>query len=503
MSESSASIVLALLVILAAILFYLIHKRITFLRKLPPGPWGIPILGSMPILFGKNVFAEFEKYRQQYGDIFSVGLGDFNCIVLNGHKLIQEAFRRDEFQGRPELEIWKIRNAGFKNRGILFCDGNHTWNEQRRFALRNLRDFGFGKESMEGLLLHELQEFLNHLDKEVGKPVDLKNIFNASVLNSLWFLITSHRFDLQDPDFKKVIALLTTNVKESDLVGPALWFPSPAKWNIVARGKWNHFLETLREILGIMQTEVDKHVNNYVEGNSNDFIDVYLQHRNQSDPSSSFYGKEGMENLIYTIFDLFVAGAETTSTTLLWCMLHLSKNKKIQEKLFAEINSVVGKNPPSRDDKARMPYTEAVLNEVHRHCSLVPFSVFHSMMEDTKFEGHFFPKGTVILANMYAAHHDKDFWKDPENFCPERFLDSTGTKVIKQEALMPFSTGKRACLGEALARDTLFLFLTGIVQHYSFELVPGSTTFDPKDLPTNCSFVLQPEPFQIILKKRN
>jgi len=56
-----------------------------------------------------------------------------------------------------------VKNQGVKNRGILFCDGDHTWNEQRRFALRNLRDFGFGKESMEVLLINELQELISHL----------------------------------------------------------------------------------------------------------------------------------------------------------------------------------------------------------------------------------------------------------------------------------------------------------------------------------------------------
>jgi methyl farnesoate epoxidase/farnesoate epoxidase len=69
--------------------------------------------------------------------------------------------KRDEFQGRPEVESWCIRNDGKKNRGILFSDGVHSWNEQRRFALRTLRDFGFGKQSMEGLLQSELQALVD------------------------------------------------------------------------------------------------------------------------------------------------------------------------------------------------------------------------------------------------------------------------------------------------------------------------------------------------------
>jgi len=55
--------------------------------------------------------------------------------------------------------------------------------------------------------------------------------------------------------------------------------------------------------------------------------------------------------------------------------------------------------------------------------------------------GYFFPKGAVVFPNLYESHHNRDYWKDPENFRPERFLNDTGTALIKHEPLMPFSTG--------------------------------------------------------------
>lgn len=80
--------------------------------------------------------------------------------VINNYKLIQEALRRDEFLGRPDFQSWILRNYGYKNRGVLFTDGSNNWREQRRFALRTLRDFGFGKQSMDGLLIDEVQELV-------------------------------------------------------------------------------------------------------------------------------------------------------------------------------------------------------------------------------------------------------------------------------------------------------------------------------------------------------
>jgi len=90
----------------------------------------------------------------------------------------------------------------------------------------------------------------------------------------------------------------------------------------------------------------------------------------------------------------------------------------------------------------RLVYLEAVLNEVHRLCSLVPYSVFHRAVRDSSIGGYHIPKNSVIFFSIYDAHHDKEVWGDADNFRPERFLDESGSKVVKHEALIPFSSGK-------------------------------------------------------------
>lgn len=139
------------------------------------------------------------------------------------------------------------------------------------------------------------------------------------------------------------------------------------------------------------------------------------------------------------------------------------------------------------------------------------------------FGGYFFEKNTVVYANIYDAHHDKEFWGDPEVFRPERFLDSTGTKVVPKKALMPFSTGffsslysrsfsfllnhffnkftgKRICLGETMARDSLFYFLCGLLQSFTFDLDPSSASVDIDTPKPN--FIKSPHNFKIIMSSR-
>lgn len=97
-----------------------------------------------------------------------------------------------------------------------------------------------------------------------------------------------------------------------------------------------------------------------------------------------------------------------------------------------------------------MPYTEAVLQEVLRFSAMVPLGVTHKALREVEFHGFTIPKGTLIFANLYWAMHDPKIWGDPETFRPERFLSEDGKSVLKHEALLPFSTGKRVCLGEEI-----------------------------------------------------
>ncbi|CAJ0956998.1 unnamed protein product [Ranitomeya imitator] len=131
----------------------------------------------------------------------------------------------------------------------------------------------------------------------------------------------------------------------------------------------------------------------------------------------------------------------------------------IQVQVQQEIDLVVGRHrTPTFEERSSMPYTEAVLHEILRFCNIAPLGIFHATSRDTVVRGYSIPSGTTVITNLYSVHHDKKYWSDPEIFRPERFLDSSG-QFAKREAFVPFSLGRRNCLGEPLARMELFLFL--------------------------------------------
>lgn len=150
-----------------------------------------------------------------------------------------------------------------------------------------------------------------------------------------------------------------------------------------------------------------------------------------------------------------------------------------------------------------MPYLEATTCEILRLSTVLSMGVARQMLSTKQFYGYTLKKGTSIFANLYAVHHDPKIWGDPFVFRPERFLSEDGTKVIKHEALIPFSRGVRKCIGATLARDTLFLFLSSIFQQFHINCDPETKDKNMKPyFEPDIGYFLVPKPFKIILLSR-
>ena len=137
--------------------------------------------------------------------------------------------------------------------------------------------------------------------------------------------------------------------------------------------------------------------------------------------------------------------------------------------------------------------------ETLRKSSITPFGIFHAAMETTTLDGYTIPKGSWVTINHYHVHHDPQIWGDPEKIRPERFLSDDGKSVVKNDALIPFSTGKRICIGEQIAKDTIFMFLTAIIQRFEIELDPN---FPEPSLESPTPMFLTPQPFYVVIKDR-
>jgi len=152
-------------------------------------------------------------------------------------------------------------------------------------------------------------------------------------------------------------------------------------------------------------------------------------------------------------------------------------SKKDVEPTVENGNRLAMANPITLADRPKLPYLNAVINETQRLCNLVPINFNRRTMCDVQIGGYKLPKGTVIVPQICCVLFDENVFQNPEMFLPERFIDENG-QLKRFDELIPFSVGKRQCVGEALARTELFIFAANFFN--TFWVLPT----DPMNPPT-------------------
>ncbi|XP_060077641.1 cytochrome P450 2C3-like [Ylistrum balloti] len=487
---SSSGLVWTLLVLVVVYYLWDRHQR---LKSLPPGPTPLPLLGNLLDLASTDQRITFRKLQEKYGDLVTLHVGSFTMVVVSGYDTLRELFvkRGDVTSDRPDLFAFR---EVMKWQGIVSRSGPE-WKTHRTFAIGGLRDFGFGKKSLEGKIMEEVEAFLNVLEEKQGQPLHPESCIQTSVANIICSIIFGKRFEHGDPVFIELVDTVNENMS---LVGPAgllnlmpslRYIPGDpvSCWKVVNNSD---------KIIKFLYSIIDVHQQDYEEENIKDFIDVYLKEiKNKEGQGSSFT----VSQLVYTIADMFVAGMETTTTTLLWAILFFLHYPDVQKRCHEEVTRVVGEGRfPSLSDRPDMPYIEATITEILRCGDIVPLGLPHSTSADVSFHGHVIPKGAMLITNVHSVHTDPVLFPEPERFNPSRFIDKDDN-VCGTEHVVPFFFGRRVCMGEALARSELFLFVTSMVQRFQFKPV------DPDNIPPikgHLGVTYKACPYECIAEKR-
>ena len=166
-----------------------------------------------------------------------------------------------------------------------------------------------------------------------------------------------------------------------------------------------------------------------------------------------------------------LAGHETTANALSWMWYLLALNTDARQRLFDEVDTVLGGRTPTAEDLTDLPWTTAVFLEAMRYFSPA-WAIPRVAIRDDDIGGHIVRKGTTVLIPTHRIHHDPRWWPDPEEFDPSRFLPGAG-KGRARSAYLPFGGGKRGCIGQGFATMESVLITAMLSQHYRFDLVPG------------------------------
>ena len=388
--------------------------------------------------------------------------------------------------------------------GLIFSNGK-TWMELRRSSLHALRDFGFGKDALEDIIEDEVNNLILYIENHwLNQPLDVSQFFNVAVLASLWRIISGESLKLDDPKLEQILTNLRIAISEGGhpLYNLSLRFiPLFLFLNRIGVLKT---MKAMNEIFDFCSSVIQKHKVKGIDGeNPLTFVEALLHKIDQTtDPSKPLHGSVGETNLLNILIDFFIAGSDTTSTTLNWAMLYMIRNSDVQDKVREEIQLNIGSRKARMDDRTLTPYTEAVLLEISRKADIVPFSIFHCTVEDLKVNEFNVPRDSIIIPSIGGIMKDPIDFPNPEKFDPERFLsqNSDGTmKFTPHLKVVPFGIGKRRCLGEVLARVTLYKFFTSIIQ--KFQIVSGQDK--PVLDESNGAFIQSPLPYKLKFLKVN
>ncbi|XP_049815469.1 probable cytochrome P450 304a1 [Schistocerca nitens] len=464
------------------LLLYLLFVTFSRPDNFPPGPPPMPIWGNyvQMLLFNyKYPYKVLDLLTRLYkSKVIGFYFGDMPAVAACDYESVKEALNNPHLQGRV-VNIGLDHRMFGKKLGIFFTDGPQ-WLEQRRFSLRNMRDFGFGRrsEKLEAELGAELRDLVELIrggreDQAVVRPssgassVLLPEALAPGFINGLLHVYTGARLPRSADSTARMLGRAALQfTKASDTTGGFLTLHPWLSWLAPRLSGYRDHVQSSEKMRLFLEQSIEEHKKTYSDEYMRDFIDSYLreiEEREKIGEPTAFTS----EQLSLILLDFFFPAASVLSATLTWALIYVVHNPEVMRKVQDELDAVVGRGRlPTLDDRPNLPYTEATLREVMRIRTVTPISVPHKAMEDTTLQGYTVPKGTVVITCLISMHMDGDLWGDPNNFRPERFLDTDG-KLSKKDFTLPFGAGKRLCAGETFARQNLFLTFSTLLQNFS------------------------------------
>ncbi|KAI8516889.1 cytochrome P450 2 sub U member 1 [Branchiostoma belcheri] len=502
-------------------------------RNLPPYPAGrVPVLGHL-LALGRAPHLKLTEWRRLYGDVFTARMGMEDVVVLNGYTAVKDALvdRSELFASRPENYMLDVVFGFGKD------VGNARWGpefkQRKKFSLTALKTLGMkvGTGSIEEKIRDEAGCLRNRIAGYREKPVDISNDVSVSVANVICGMTFGKCYDYEDKTLRELLDAISKVVAEIKYGQIISVFPF-LRFVPGINGTCKEVMKQNSKIQRLLWDEIARHRENLDRENPRDFLDFCLLELERQERL------DGMteENAMYLASDLFFTGTETTTTTLLWGLLYMTLNPDVQKKVHKELDAVVGEGLPTLSYRSQLPCVNACLLEVMRIRTLVPLSIPHATTETVNMRGYGIPKGTQlpyvnacllevmrirtivplipphatteavkvrgydipkgaqVLLNLYSLHMDPAYWPDPDRFDPGRFLDAEGNVINKPESFMPFSGGRRVCLGEQLARMELFLFFSTLLQSFTFRTPEGAS---PPTTEGVFGTTLTPPPFKL------
>jgi cytochrome P450 len=420
-------------------------------KRLPPLAKGLPLVGNF-FDFQRDSFGFMTDELPKYGDVVRVRVGPLQAYVVSHPDDVEYVLRGNHRNFIKNKGGQKVL-AQVLGQGLVTSAGD-LWRRQRRLAQP-----AFQLEQIEKYSTVMVAYAKTMLDG--WRPGQTRNI-HADMMGLTLEVVAQTLFTASVGD-------------KAARVGKALDAVMKYWAGIGAMFRWWKYLPTpgairfRRAVRDLDSIILDTVAQRRASGSGpEDLLNRFL---NARDEDGSRMSDRQLRDEMVT---LLLAGHETTAVALTFCIYLLATNPGADARLAAELDEVLGGEPPAAEDIPRLRYTEWVVKEAMRLYPPVP-SVGREAVADCEIGGYRIPKGAQIAVVQWMTHRDKRwFGEDADKFRPERW-DNDFAKRIPRCAYYPFVDGPRICIGMHFAMMEAVLMLATLASRYRLELAPGYT----------------------------
>lgn len=477
-------------------------------KKIMKGPKSLPIIGSLHLLGGpEGPFDAFTKLSKIYGDIYEIQLGVAKCVVVSSYEMIMEVLikKGDHFGGRPNFYRYHALFGGDRNNSLALCDWSDLQKKRRSLA-RHYCSPRNGTIQVDELCKYgtfETNKLLSQLEEPKSQLIlngkeSIKPLILASIGNMFMSYMCSKRFDYNDKNYMNLVRNydeIFWDINQGYAVDFLPWL-KPIYGKIMARlNNWSTDIRSfiLKEIVN-ERLEILNDENNLPK----DLTSALLIHLTSKDTDLTW------DHVLFELED-FLGGHSAVGNLVMLILAYVAMLPDVQKKIQDECKLIGIKNKRlnglvTLDDRSEMPYTDSVIWETLRISSspIVP----HVTSIDTEINGYNITKDTVVFINNYELNLGEKYWgKNSKEFIPERFFQITNgsIRVVKPAYFLPFSTGKRTCVGQKLVQGFAFVIVTSLLTRYDIYPIDDNLK---QELRPACVAV-PPDTFNLQFKPRN
>ncbi|CAL4900122.1 unnamed protein product [Urochloa decumbens] len=467
------------IILLTVVVFFMFAVKIqsnrlkTFQANLPPGPPKLPIIGSIHhfLMARSQPFRALHELSQKYGHVMHLKLCEVHVVVVSSTDGAKEIMKTQDVRFANRYTTTSFDILSYHCNDIVVAPYGDQWRQLRKLCVTKLLNKS-RVQSFWKIREQEVAHFIKRIGSMREETINLSMMItklSSNIIMKEAFGYSCGYSDLQDYLVQLDNAIrLTSDLTFADLFPSSRlmkWVGSNEKKIEKYHAKIHQLIETI-----IQGRRESTDSCNQEENKNCDFLSVLMMLQKEGGGSLPLT----TEIISAVIFDIFAAGSETSSTTLVWAMSELVRHPKVMMDTQSELRQYLkGKTIITDKDIEGLHCVKQIIKETLRLHAPLPVLLPRLCQEPSEIFGYHVPKGAAVIINAWAISRDPNYWTNPLEFQPARFAKRDVEFQGNNFEFIPFGAGRRICPAITLASSNMEIILASLMFYFDWKVPHG------------------------------